>query len=294
LHEPFLGGAFLMRQIYIYCDGGFGNRFNALVSGLVIAEKIGLNPLVVWPVNNWCGASYAELFHEHREVINRELVTFVAQKDQLQFLMVEDHLNIGAPWQSPMAMPSWDELSTYLRSADADIFYYTALIPPFIALDDVKAKVTSLPFQGGIVASAQRFMIEHNLQAFYGVQIRKTDFGSHGADDDNLFDLVMGRMDAKFFVCSDDKTVEDRFRLLPNVVTYVKRAYVGKRVDGTWTDPTVDHSGRIYAGNVNRNAQSVKDALVDLIILSYSNVVRTSGSTFLSTALLLKATRDPN
>ena len=263
-----------MRQIYIYCDGGFGNRFNALVSGLVIAEKMGLKPLVVWPVNNWCGASYAELFHEHREVINRELVTFVAQKDQLQFLMVEDHLNIGAPWQSPMAMPSWDELSTYLRSADADIFYYTALIPPFIALDDVKAKVTSLPFQGGIVASAQRFMIEHNLQAFYGVQIRKTDFGANGADDQNLCELISNRQDAVFFVCSDDKAVEDRFRSLPNVVAFVKDAYVEKRTDSGWLAETIDHSGRNYASNVNRGQQSVIEALVDLLILSHSQIVR--------------------
>ena len=51
-----------MRQLLIYCDGGFGNRFNALVSGLVLARTLGLAPQVVWPVNNWCGAALGDLF----------------------------------------------------------------------------------------------------------------------------------------------------------------------------------------------------------------------------------------
>ena len=28
-----------MKNLYIHCDGGFGNRFNALVVGLLICEK---------------------------------------------------------------------------------------------------------------------------------------------------------------------------------------------------------------------------------------------------------------
>ena len=43
---------------------------------------------------------------------------------------------------------------------------------------------------------------------FYGLQIRKTDFGAGGADDDALFELVRMARDKRFFVCSDDKGVE--------------------------------------------------------------------------------------
>ena len=35
-----------MRAIHIYCDGGFGNRFNGLVAGLLIARATGLEPVV--------------------------------------------------------------------------------------------------------------------------------------------------------------------------------------------------------------------------------------------------------
>ena len=38
-----------------------------------------------------------------------------------------------------------------------------------------------------------------------------------------------------------------------------------------------------------RSAQSVRDAVVDLMVLARSQIVRTSNSTFLNTALLLQA-----
>jgi hypothetical protein len=117
----------------------------------------------------------------------------------------------------------------------------------------------------------------------------ETDFGSHGADDQNLYDLIASRSNAQFFVCSDDKDVERRFAALPNVHIYDKQAHVEKLVHGGWNSHTADHSGRVYACNVNRSSLSVLEAIVDLLILSRSNIVRTSGSTFLSAALMIKS-----
>ena len=86
--------------------------------------------------------------------------------------------------------------------------------------------------------------------------------------------------------------MEQRFGALPNVAIYAKRAHVEKLVEeGGWNSVTSDHSGRAYACNVNRSAISVIDAVVDLLILSRSDVVKTSNSTFLQTALLIKDSR---
>jgi len=94
-----------------------------------------------------------------------------------------------------------------------------------------------------------------------------------------------------FFVCSDDKTVEQKFAALKNVAIYEKQAYVEKRISGDWTELTADHSGRVYPCNVHRSAESVLEAVTDLLILSRSQVIKTSNSTFLNTALLLQAAR---
>jgi len=280
-----------MRSIHIYCDGGFGNRFNGLVAGLALAELAGLHPIVIWPCNNWCGASYDELITTPAQVLERELSSYAPEKDKFLFFTIEDHLGMGFPFQSPLQMPNLDSALDYLGSSHKDVHFHTPLIPAFLDTAVVHAHVRTLHFQPALVAQAQAFMESHNLAEYFGIHIRKTDFGSNGSDDANLYQLVRDVPHKQFFVCSDDKDVEQRFGALPNVVMYPKRAYVEKLVDGTWNTPTADHSGRVYACNVNRNAISVEDALIDLLVLSHSQIVSTSNSTFRNTALLLQSVR---
>ena len=278
------------REIHLYCDGGFGNRFNTLVSGLLLAKAAGLKPIVVWPRNNWCGASFAELLANDYKVIERELIHYAPDKELFHFFMTEDHLGLGVPNRSPLQTQTLDEVVDYLNADPRDVYYHSPLIPQFLDQVQVSEQVRVLKFNAEIVAEADRFMRKHKLKEFFGVQIRKTDFGSNGADDSNLFELIRNAAHKKFFVCSDDKDVEQRFGALPNVAIYAKRAHVEKLVEeGGWNSVTSDHSGRAYACNVNRSAISVIDAVVDLLILSHSQPVQTSNSTFLQTAILLKA-----
>jgi hypothetical protein len=283
-----------MKTLHIYCDGGFGNRFNALVSGLLIARKTGLTPLVIWPVNNWCGATFDQLLVRPAglQVIDKELLAFVPERDAYRFLIVEDHLGIAPDgYLHPLHVSGWPEIERFVLDADRDVFYYTALIPSVLPEDEVRALVRELAFEPSLVSRAAQFIQAHQLSEFYGVQIRKTDFGDRGADDENLFKLLKDAVGKRFFVCSDDAAVEQRFQTLPHVVTHEKRQHVAKRVEGDWLTPNADHSGRVYACNVERSDLSVMDAVVDLLILSMSQIVRTSGSTFLNTAILIRASR---
>ena len=281
-----------MRPLVIYCDGGFGNRFNALVSGLVISATLGLRPQVVWPVNNWCGAPFDSLFENDLPVIDRELASFMPERDRYQYFIVEDRLGLADEWVSPLHLPHWDTVRALFAKSDKPVFYYTALIPSFIDAAAGLAQVRALRLRAAIVTRAEEFLSSRQIGArhgdFFGVQIRKTDFGANGADDDNQFELISQRPQQRFFVCSDDKEVEQRFGALPQVATFPKRAHVEKRIEGQWTTITADHSGRLYPCNVNRGAASVEDALVDLLILSRSQIIKTSNSTFLNTALLLR------
>jgi hypothetical protein len=283
-----------MRRLVIYCDGGFGNRFNALVSGLILARELDLSPQIVWPVNNWCGAAYHELFDEHElEVVNRELATYKTECERYQYYIVEDRLGLAKEWVTPLTTPSVDEARAIAAKTSLDIFYYTALIPAFLGFENVKAQVRELRLKPEITGRALSFIRDAGLTPgdYLGVQIRKTDFGGNGADDNNLYELIQKVPHKRAFVCSDDKSVEERFKTLPNVAIFPKSAHVEKMIQGEWTAVTADHSGRLYAGNINRSGQSVIDAVVDLLLLSYSQVVKTSNSTFLQTALLMQASR---
>jgi hypothetical protein len=282
-----------MRQLIIYCDGGFGNRFNALVSGLLIGKRTGRQVSVVWPVNNWCGAAFSDLFNLELHVVDRELATFSGERGHHHYLMVEDRLGLSAGFVDPCKLPAWSDLDQFDAACTRPVFYYTALVPGFIAEDEVVQQVRQLRLQSSLTARATRFLAEHGLGRsvgdFIGVQIRKTDFGAQGADDATLHDAVRRAGSQRFFVCSDDAGVEQRFSALPNVSVHRKRAHVEKMIDGGWNAVTVDHSGRHYPFNVKRGRASVEDAVVDLLILSRSHVVLTSGSTFLRTALRMQA-----
>lgn len=284
---PGISGRFLLT----YCDGGFGNRLNALLTGTILAEASGLPLQVVWPVNNWCGARFNEIFASEFSVLERELASFVPEKGLYQYLMTEDHLKQEVFFQSPLAAPSLEVLVADIQGDSKPVFLYTPLIPSCIPIDRVLAAVRRLLFCPELIGEAENFVQDRGLVDFYGLQIRKTDFGQNGADDDHLFNLVESSPTSRFFVCSDDRAVEERFAALPNVSINPKTAYVEKRNPGDWMDPTEDYSGRVYHGNINRSAQSVRDAIVDLLILSRSQIVKTSNSTFLASAMLLKSAR---
>ena len=208
------------------------------------------------------------------------------------FFMTEDHLGMGVANLSPLAVESLANALDYLDRGSKDVFFHSPLIPSYFEMESVCGVLRKLTFQPNILGSAENFRKTSGLgENYYGLQIRKTDFGSGGADDDALFSLVQKAGDKKFFICSDNKDVEARFSRLHNVAVYEKKAYVEKLVPGDWTALAADHSGRVYPCNVNRSAQSVIDAVVDLLVLSHSQVVKTSNSTFLNAALLLKAAR---
>ncbi len=279
------------RTMHIYCDGGFGNRFNGLVSGLILAKASGLRPIVVWPRNNWCGASFSDLFENEFEVIERELASYVPEKDEFHFFMTEDHLGMGVEYRSPLNAASVDDATAYLNAAQSNVHYHTPLIPTYLDKNLVLEQVRAITIRSEIRKIADDFLAENRLNEFFGIQIRKTDFGANGADEKNLYELVKNSGERRFFVCSDDKDVEAQFADMDNACVYQKRAYVEKLTDGGWNEMTADASGRNYYCNVNRSAVSVIDAVVDLLLLSYSDVITTSGSTFLQTALLLKSSR---
>jgi len=107
--------------------------------------------------------------------------------------------------------------------------------------------------------------------------LRATDFNTFIPKFDREYKWIEGQPDEKFFVLSDDPNVEKKFSKLKNVIVRMKEHYVEKEnEDAGW------------CGNVERSSESVMDALIDLTILSKTNIMVNSPSSFLKTALLLR------
>ena len=275
-------------QLLIYCDGGFGNRLNALFSGLALAQALQLPHTVFWPRNNWCQAGYTDIFEAGPTVDERTLGNLAGTLDGCVPLL---HDTMGAdvlklPFASAYAYASLDDFAQRVLPGGRDIFFYPAVMPAWIPAELITAQMRACVYQPPIRGAVIAFIEQHIGGPFYGLHLRRTDLGV-GYSDEEVRDIVQSHPKDKFFVCSDDPIAEALATVYPNVVRREKQAYVEKRNGGgNWTAATADDDGRVYRSNIDRTAASVLDAVIDLLILAHSEIVGYSGSTFQNIARL--------
>jgi hypothetical protein len=276
------------RSIYIYCDGGFGNRLNTLISGLGIAHFFQIPVKVYWPRNNWCQAGFAQVFTNALDVSDISLTELSGTLEH-SIVLLHDELGANAlkvPFQSAYAYSSLDDFKARVVATGKDIFYYPALIPPWLPMDHVVSALKGCSFQPYIRETVAQFVGQTIGRPFHGLHLRRTDL-CVGYSDEEVQSIVRQHPQDHFFVCSDDPIAEALAAVHPHVHRRDKSAYVGKRnVQGDWMALTADDDGRMYHSNIDRNADSVVDAVIDMLILAHGAIVGFSGSTFQNMARL--------
>lgn len=276
-----------MSKIYIYCDGGFGNRFNVLSFGLYLSKKHFYDPIVIWPSNNWCGADFDDLFEMD--------VPFERCRGELNFdgtfnLVHENQFGLST-FTSIHSINDIQDIKNI--SGNKDILYFNNLIPWNLVQDSETFKnvIKSIKFKDELINKSNE-IIKHSVKGdeFYGIHIRKTDFGERSnLAEINLLNLVKQNKSKKFFICSDDETTENLFLQNENVFRNEKQSYVKKLINGDWNNSIVDSNNNQFMFNVDRSKESVMQAIVDLLILSKSTIISPDvGSTFMHTAKLIR------
>lgn len=272
-----------------FCDGGLCNRLNALVVPLVLRARFGGDWEISWPVNNWCGARFERLFEVDLPVVSNSLLHYRELEKQYQLVMHENQCNFmpeNIVFQS--GITSLADYGSLLKQDARPMLYYHHLIPSFVNLGEIQSGLRQLRLNPEVYARASSFCQEHGVDTqTLGLHIRKTDFGDR-VDDQALFQLVE-KSPNRFFVCSDDAGVNERFATLPNCVVFKKTSFPEKLVEqGGWNATTVDAEGRVFTFNITRSEESIVEALIDLLILSRTTHVSTSGSTFLNMSMIFK------
>ncbi len=271
-----------MRTIIIFCDGGLGNRFGVLIGGLITADVMGLNPVICWPENSWCGCSFEDLYESKIPVINDDINTLFKNNLHNVFLIHENQTNFNL---SKVFNHSEHNMKI-IGDMNEDVVYYHNQVPPYYGISKVVNKIKTLKIREDIVKIVKSFCTNNEInQKTIGIHFRKTDVPNQ-LNEDYIYSKIIENMGTKHYICSDDKAAEDKFKTLPNVFVYPKTSYVEKLKDGGWNDVTTDAEGRTFTFNVNRPKQSVIEAFVDLLILSRTNMVVNSVSSFLRFAKL--------
>ena len=259
-----------MKTLNIYCDGGFGNRYGTLLGGLAVARHYKMRPVVNWRNTSACRLTFNEIFTNDLAVIDKPLTDFSDSILMMheEFIKGKENHNIN----------SFADIDSLPIGVCGSYVYNNNWIPEWIDEHLIIEAGRELVFVDKIKNFCDQYCKKHSIGPFtIGVHLRATDFNTYTPHFNKEYKWIEGQPDDQFFVLSDDPNVESKFKKLSNVIVRNKEHYVEKGDNG---------SG--WCGNVERTSESVMDALLDLTILSKTNIMVNSPSSFLKTALLLQ------
>ncbi len=271
-----------MNKLYILCDHGLGNRLGSLVGGLKTAELLNYQPIVCWPINNWCQAEFYELFRSSIALESSEFSTMLVNQihdSGLPFFFISQFTD-GTISKNYFenSLPAVEEI----RKLNSDAIFSCAKLPKsYVSKEDVSKYLKFLGISKSIGRAVEQFAIENRIDKnVIGVHIRKTD-SANQIDENIVFENIKNSPQQRYFICSDDKSIEDKFRTLHNVIIFSKSTYVEKlEDDGQWRDNVKDNNGRNIIFNMNRPKQAIIEAFIDMLLLSKTRIDRMSKSTF--------------
>lgn len=276
-------------RIHIFCDGGIGNRINALISGLALAERFAMHSIVYWPINSWCGAAFKDIFDNTLDIRTEALNALAGKFGHAKIMM---HDEIGAqflqvPFESAYEYQSLEDFERRGLPPSGDLFFYPAVIPQWIPDALIHASLQSVQFSAHIRQSVSAFINQTMKRPFHGLHLRRTDLRV-GLTDLEVMALVQRYPQEVFFVCSDDPYAEALASAHPHVHARPKVHHVEKKeTESDWISLSTDQEGRLSYGNIQRSREAMIEGTIDLLVLAHSQVVGFSGSTFQRMAKLI-------
>ena len=268
----------------VLCDGGLANRLNTLL--VALALKVHTNSAwgIAWPVNNWCGAPFEDLFEPMLPLSRNGLSYFKAQQDRYWQVFHENQIQFDESRITyNKTLPDFESLCNLVRTHQR-IVYFHHLIPGYMTDQMLMDGMRYLKPTESVRSAVDKTISENAIDPeTIGVHIRKTDFGD-SVDDSSLYERISAAR-GRFFICSDSNEVLERFARLKNCVALPKPSMPKKLLqERDWNALIQDGDGRVYPFNVDRDRESVFWGLVDLLILSKTQILVTSGSSFLGLA----------
>lgn len=272
----------MKNKILIFCDGGVGNRINSLISGLALAKYFNLPYCIHWPENNWCAASFNDIFQTNHLISTVSLKNLKGKLEDAVMLLHDEIASaiLNVTFSSAYNYTCIKDFEEKVVATNQTIFYYPAIIPEWIPQDLINRELQALQFTDFICEEVKVFIAQSIGKPYYGLHLRRTDLNV-GLTDHEVLSLVTRHKDKEFFVCSDDPIAESLASAHPNVHRRMKMSYVQKKnSQHEWLTPSEDDDGRISYGNIYRNKESVIEAIIDMLLLAHSEIIGYSGSTF--------------
>lgn len=249
------------KQIFSICGAGLSNRIINLINTMYWAERLDMPFLTYWSQDAACQCSIADIFDSNR-------CSNVAFINKLQECITQD-CNVSHICDVKDVQTKQEYYSKY-----GSLFFHTWVIPNYIDHARVLNFLKSISIAREIKQSAKEFINSKNINKnTQGILLRGTDGKRYNikTDDKYYFNYILRNPNTTFFVTSDEQKLWEKFSQLSNVVLYPTRSFV-----------EYDSS----AETVYRNKASVIDGFINMLILSKTNIINATGSSFQRVAQL--------
>lgn len=270
----------------IFCDGGLGNRIRGIINALGWFEPANLE--IIWPKNNWCEASFDEIFDTRN--LNFRESNFGEIKKQLgarKFLLFAHENQFECPADLFIDIKKLKKPKTAILRAISkkkiNTIIHTAEFHPSLTLNDILSACGFLKWNSKASEEATSFARSQGLLrgSYQGLHIRLTDSGYH-LREFRKFIQARDQIKEKKLICTDDYTTA--LKLIQNKPCFIIRkpkAEPKKYINGSgWRDKIQYSDGRSFGFNVRRSRKAIMEAVTDLILLSGSKIIPTKLSSF--------------
>jgi hypothetical protein len=278
-------------SLVIYCDGGLGNRLNSLRGGICLASKIGAQFIILWPINRMCESALEDIFDTKLKTLNIGVDQVLNNYNIKVAITHESSSFVGLPIIDPRNYLTLTSLLKNLKKYRIDedgILYYNSQHPPYTWHHSSFDQKNILSFKRETIEAGEKFLITNSLRQnkYLALHLRGTDYGFPSIYF-SFWRVLIGLTPLKTILCTDDFSVANKFIGLKNVF-WKKAENLPCKMDefSSWNKLTVDEYGREFNYNLFRSAASIKDALIELFLLSRGFRIYTSRSTFLYQAYL--------
>lgn len=279
-------------SIIVYCDGGLGNRIRGLVNALCWLEPGSFE--ICWPINDWCGASFLDLFQplESIKIVEysfADIGVMLRQSKNSKLVSHSNQFGISSVQFIPISSLFRPGSFVKRQAQSSLVILYLVQVHPLISLRVYREILLMLKPSNKVSSEYQLFTsrIGQYPGQFCGFHARLTDSGNNPKTYYRMLSRLLRKKTIVFLSSDSPETIIQMIGKHPNLIYRKNVELPQKNVsDCSWLDTVPDSDGRLFSYNIHRSKESTIDAMIDLITLASSKIYTSNSSSFLQVALV--------
>ena len=263
-------------KLYVNCEGGLSNRFNSLITGLIISKKLNIKPILLWPKGSLCLAAVDQIIDKNW--INAKFED-VIETNVLPNANILGHRKTLCDKERYFSIYLWPFLKSKIRKSRSDFVIESDLPPWWVKFDEYKKEMQGLEYSKYVLEYANQ--INDNIKFDLGMHIRQGDWGERSIN------IIINSLRKARYI-SRNKTLKNKkmyiasdSKLVPQIINDLFPSTVS-----TGANVIKNYEELSSSGELKRNELSVIYGAAEQLVLSKTSLFATSYSSFLYTAYL--------